>query len=83
MVQLQQPRPVRLAGGPLADFVQVGGAVGEGVGPPGEEKNVLDGAEREEFGVLNISARIVVPIVIVLWIVVSIGLFLIALGPRG
>jgi len=32
---------------------------------------------------LNISARIVVPIVIVLWIVVSIGLFLIALGPRG
>jgi hypothetical protein len=32
---------------------------------------------------LNLSARVVVLIVVALWMVISIGLFLIAMGPRG
>src|SRR5262249_40360084 len=32
------------------DLVQVGGAVGERVGAPGEEEHVLDGAQREQIG---------------------------------
>ena len=49
-MELQQPRPVGLAGGPPLDLVEVGRPVSERVGAPGEEEDVLDGAQVEQVG---------------------------------
>ena len=48
MVKLQQAAPVGLAVGPAADLVEVFGAVGELVGAPGEQKNILGRPQFEQ-----------------------------------
>jgi hypothetical protein len=50
MMQVEERRPIGGFRSPLFDFLQIGGAISQRIGAPGEQKHIFDGSQFQDVG---------------------------------